>query len=91
MEWKKLISAVSLGLIVTSGTVGFTYSLQTKKVAPFVKVKRADVGLTGKTELNMAYDFGYKLFSASLERQDMKATGLGMSSPMFLGGEGEFE
>jgi len=75
MEWKKALAAVSLGIIVSSGTVGFSYSVESKKFAPFVKVKRADVSNTGKTEMTMAYDFGYKILSGAIERTEMDIRG----------------
>ena len=72
MDWKRAIATLSIVAVVTSGTVGFSYSLESKKLSPFVKVKRSDIGLTGKTEMTLAYDFGYKIFSGAIERQDIK-------------------
>lgn len=91
MEWKKAISALTMGIIVTSGTVGFSYSIQNKKVAPFVKVKRADVGLTGKTEMALAYDFANKIVSGTLERQDISGIGNSIHLPSSMTGLGDSE
>jgi len=81
MEWKKALVAVSLGVIVSSGTLGFSYSVESKKFAPFVKVKRAEIGNAGKTEMTMAYDFGYKILSGAIERTEMDIRG-GFGNPL---------